>query len=65
MGYRVYQDKVTLAPMCAVSSPAWVFNGGNGLAAHCALNCAGTCALNVRDDSGFRAALFGGVKTEK
>ena len=65
MGYRVYQDKVTLAPMCAVSSPAWVFADDYGSAADCAYLCAHHCANYVQYNSDFRLAVFGGVKTEK
>ena len=54
MGY-----KLSGSNMCAVSSPAWVFNDDHGSAANCAYYCANNCAGNVRLNSFFRAALFG------
>ena len=60
MGYMIYQEKQgVFAPMCAVSSPAWVFTDDVGLAADCASDCALKCVDNVNGNSLFRAALFG------
>ena len=48
---------------CPLSSPAWVFIGGNGSAADCAYNCANDCADLVQAASDFRLAVFGGAGT--
>ena len=45
----------------SVASPSWVFNRDLGSASNCANACANRCADYVQFDSGFRAALFGGL----
>lgn len=54
MGY-----KLSGSNMCAVSSPAWVFDADHGSATGCAGSCAAVCVERVRSDFDFRAALFG------
>lgn len=39
----------------------WVFDLTFSSAADCAYYCAGNCAYGVRDNAGFRAAVFGGL----
>lgn len=51
------------AQQCSLSSPAWVFSDDLGSAADCARVCADYCASNVRSNSGFRLAVFGGAGT--
>ena len=49
---------------CKMTHPAvslWVFDGSSSSAAGCASNCTIVCGVNVRDNSGFRAGLFGSV----
>ncbi len=48
------------AQQCTLSSPAWVFSGGDD-SANCARDCASGCAGDVRFNSVFRVALFTGL----
>jgi len=49
---------------CQLSHPAksrWVFRNVNSSVADCVFNCASNCGANVRDNSAFRAGLFGSL----
>ena len=43
----------------SVGSSRWVFLQGIDKAANCVLNCTSACGVLVRDNAGFRSALFG------
>ena len=47
------------AQQCSLSSPSWVFYGGNGSAVTCADLCAYSCANIVQGGPAFRVASFG------